>query len=121
MTKSAIDEVIAMLESEYSIAHAQLKDGQKKLIFIYAESILGLILNQAKEIKAKHGGAKMNDKRIPQGWSITKADYSAHYAYDFQHENYDGLPDGNNHLGGYGYSVEDCLEQIAEFEACGIK
>ena len=55
----------------------------------------------------------MNDKRIPQGWSIEPA-YSG---FIFGHENYCGAPDSNKkHLSGRGDSIEDCLEQIAEIE-----
>ena len=56
--------------------------------------------------------------KAPEGWTIEKS-YMAWppYSYEYYHEDYDGAPDGNNHLTGIATSEEDALEQIEEIEA----
>lgn len=54
------------------------------------------------------------------GWTIktVERDHPA-YGYEkfeFIHENYDGAPDGNNHLAGFGDSLADCWGQIKDIE-----
>ena len=56
---------------------------------------------------------------IPEGWKITydpKPIPDRRFDWDFIHDDYDGAPDGNNHLAGNGSSVDDCINQIREIE-----
>ncbi len=60
----------------------------------------------------------MKDIIIPVGWTITynpKPIPDRKFDYDFYHEDYDGVEDGNK-LAGAAASIEDAIEQIAEIE-----
>ena len=56
--------------------------------------------------------------KAPEGWIIVDCDMGRPvYTHEFYHDDYDGAPDGNNHLAGIATSYEDALEQIEEIEA----
>ena len=56
--------------------------------------------------------------KTPEGWTICQCEYGRpFYSWEYYHEDYDGAPDGNNHLAGIATSEEDALEQIEEIEA----
>jgi hypothetical protein len=60
----------------------------------------------------------MMSKSIKEGWHIEhnpKPIPDRRFDYDFWHDNYDGVEDGN-HLCGTAESIEDAVKQISEME-----
>ena len=66
-----------------------------------------------------HNPDAITDERIPPGWTVRyspKAIPNRRHDYDFWHDDYDGVEDGN-HFAGTAASIEDAIREIKYIEA----